>query len=564
MRLLWVGILAAAIQVPQNQAGSIEGTVTTSGAAHAPLAGAQITLSQSSDQFGGRLFLSEATSDSGGHFSFQEVPPGQYVLEARRDGYGYRTSVKALSPVSTVNVTVSPGMRVQASTIQLSAAGTIRGRVLDRNDKGVAHVRVEFLRLTDDEDGRKMWRPWADPVLTDVEGNYERTMLVPGDYYLRTILEVGPLRMPVYYPETTESGAAAPIAVYEGGEIAGDIRTGSAVPPETYSVSGNVIRPTSEAGKSAFVELVLMRNNPGGPVEESGRFLAAASQVLVKRNDEGTRASGGQPFEFRSVPSGRYDLLANAIIDGEEYSSRVSVYAGDGVADKAELVLHPSVEVKGTIVVEGELRDLPAQKPDPGAWRGDIKLQLNRKDGLPLGVSGPGDLRIDSDGRSFSIRDVPEGDYELQVSIERQPGNDHYIADIRADGKSVFDTGFRVGLDPVDSLEVLVGTQGGSIQGRIIGSQSPLPGALVLVPELFRRNNVSLYRVVYLPGNAEFKMNGIAPGNYKLFAVPYLDETVPYRSPEFVARHESRAVSVTVQKGTTVEGIQVPFLSLGR
>ena len=59
-------------------------------------------------------------------------------------------------------------------------------------------------------------------------------------------------------------------------------------------------------------------------------------------------------------------------------------------------------------------------------------------------------------------------------------------------------------------------------------------------------------------------MNGIAPGNYKIFAVPYLNETVPYRSPEFIARHESRAVSVTVQKGTTVEGVSAPYLALGR
>jgi hypothetical protein len=174
---------------------------------------------------------------------------------------------------------------------------------------------------------------------------------------------------------------------------------------------------------------------------------------------------------------------------------------------------------------------------------------------------------INADGRSFSVQDVPEGDYELKATIEPydQPaGNDPYIADVRVEGRSVFDTGFRVGVDPVDSLEVIVGTHGGSIQGRITGSLSPLPAALILVPEFFHRSNASLYRVIDLPGNAEFKMNGIAPGTYKLFAVPYLNETVPYRSPEFIARYESRAVSVTVQKGTTLEGIKAPFLSLGR
>ena len=92
----------------------------------------------------------------------------------------------------------------------------------------------------------------------------------------------------------------------------------------------------------------------------------------------------------------------------------------------------------------------------------------------------------------------------------------------------------------MDSLEVFVGTNGGSIQGKIVGSESSLPAALILVPESFRRSNASLYRIIYLPGNAEFRMNGIAPGNYKLLAVPYLNEPIPYRSLEFIARHESR------------------------
>jgi len=242
--------------------------------------------------------------------------------------------------------------------------------------------------------------------------------------------------------------------------------------------------------------------------------------------------------------------VATANIDGEEfsYSSRVEVYVGDGGSERVDLVLRPSAEVRGRVIFEGELsgvRVLANGFEGDGRNQlrpqvGDIKLALNRKDGLPLGASGLSAARIAADTRSFSIRDVPEGDYELSASIEsdgRPPGVSHYISDVRLGGKSVFDTGFRVGLDPE---------------------------AFILVPEFFRRSNASLYRVLYLPRNAEFKTNGVAPGNYKLFAVPYLNETVPYRSPEFLSRHESRAVSVTVEKGRTVEGVQAPFLSPGR
>jgi len=571
--LFLIGILAAILQqVPQNQAGSIEGTVTTSGGAPAPLAGAQVRIREA---FGSR-FSSETSTNGSGRFTFQEVPPGTYIVEVSRDGYGYRPSMFALTPTRISTLTVTPGTRTQVPPIALLAAGTIRGSVLDRDGKGVAGAGVEFLRLTNNEDGRRIWQIVSSAVLTDGGGKYERTMLAPGDYYVRTVLENGALKIPVYYPETTEGGAAAPVALSEGGQMTADIRVGSAVSAWIHKISGRVIRPDSEAGKSAFVELVLLRNNPTGPLEQSIRPLATASMVLVRRTEGRPGGDDSQPFELRDVPPGRYDLLANANIDGTEYSSKVEVYVGEGGSERVDLVLRPSIDVKGRVVFEGELSGVRVLdngfQGDPSRNQlrpqvGDIRLALNRKDGLPLGVSGPGVVRIDGDGRSFSIRDVPEGDYEFSVRIEsdgRPPGSSHYVSDVRLDGRTVFDTGFRVGFDPVDSLEVIVGTQGGSIQGRIVGSQSALPAVLILVPESFRRSNPSLYRVLYLPRNAEFRMNGIAPGSYKLFAVPYLNETVPYRGSEFITRHESRAVSVTVGKGTTVEGVQAPYLALGR
>jgi Carboxypeptidase regulatory-like domain len=568
MRLLWVAILAAIIQQgPPSLPGSVEGMVTSSGAVPTPLAGVSIGLSNANftDPFAPfEEFSLQTKTDGGGRFSFPDVPPGSYKVDVGLDGYG---------PGGSAFFTVSSGTRTKVPPISLTASATIRGHVLDRDGKGVAGASVEVLRLTSDEEGRRIWRPVGGPLETNSEGGYERTINGRGDYYVRTIVKSGSLRIAVYYPESTESGTAVPITLSEGAPITADIRIGSAASSETHRISGRLIRPPSEAGKSAFVELVLLQSNPAGPVEVSFHPLATSSLVLVKRSED-TPAAGDQRFEFGDVPSGRYNLLANANIDGEDYSSRAEIYVGDGDTETPDLVLRPAVEVRGKVTLEGEL---PGIRVLPGNFQGDgrnlrpqvgdIKLVLKPKDGLPLGVNGPGVLRMDRDGRSFSISDVPEGEYELSAMLEsdgRPPGSNHYIADVRADGRSVFDTGFRVGVDPVESLEVLVGTNGGSIQGKIVGSQSPLPAALILVPESFRRSNGSLYRVIYLPRNAEFRMNGVAPGAYKLFAVPYLNETIPYRSLEFIARHESRAVSVTVQKGSTVEGVQAPYLALGR
>jgi len=67
-----------------------------------------------------------------------------------------------------------------------------------------------------------------------------------------------------------------------------------------------------------------------------------------------------------------------------------------------------------------------------------------------------------------------------------------------------------------------------------------------------------------LTSNGPFRIEGVAPGNYKLFAVPKPNESVPFRSSEFIARHEFRALSVVVQKGKTSGGLQVPYLSLDK
>jgi hypothetical protein len=549
MRFLWLAILAGLIQ----QSGSLDGTVTTSGALPTPLAGVSIKLSSvdPNELFAPpERFFSETKTDGGGHFSFLELPPGSYVVYASRDGY-----ISGRSPF----VTVTSETRTQVPPIALGVRAVIRGRVLDRDGKGVAGVGVEVLRLSSDEEGRRIWRPVGAALTTNGEGEYERTIIGSGDYYVRTIVKTGSLRIPVYYPETTESATAAPITLSDGAQMTADIRIGSALPSETHRIYGRLVRPASGAGKSAFVELVLLQSNPAGPIEESFHPLATSSLVLLKRADD-RPINADQPFEFQGIPSGRYNLLANANIDGVDHSTRVEVYVGDGDTESADLILRPSVEVRGRVIVEGELSGV---RPEFG----HMELTLKRKDGLPLGMSGPGGFSMDRDRRLFSISEVPEGDYELSATLESDDeprGSNYYIADIRVYGRSVADQGFRVGVDPVHSLEVFVGTNGGSVHGKIVGSPSPLSAALILVPEALHRSNALLYRVSYLQGNTEFAMNGIPPGSYKLFAVPYLNETVPYRSLDFIARHESRAVSVTVEKGRSVQGVQAPYLALER
>jgi hypothetical protein len=471
---------------------------------------------------------------------------------------------------------VTPGQRVQVRGLVLIPASTIRGRILDKDGRGMADVPVEVLRLTIDEQGHQVWMPMPGPmnpitrrslpsVRTDARGEYQHSFLGPGEYYVRTILDsLGPVPIALYYPETTQGGAAKPIILGEGAEMVADIRIGSAIQSDTHKISGRAIQSLDDTVQ-VFPSLTLVERKSGGPAESSA-LPAGIARSFVD--------DGSGKFEFADIRPGNYELFASAIVDGREYSSKVPIEVRDRDIEDLVLPLHPAIEIKGRLVIDGDLRGIEfstglprygVPERDPARSRaGDIRIVLNRKDGLFFGVKP--EPVLDETGTSFTFRGVPEGDYEILASIVadgRPPSPDLYVADIRADSRSVFDSGLQVGRDPVGSVEVIVGTRGGSIEGVVQG-RTNLPAALILAPEASRRNNAALYRVIYIPRNGAFRLSGIVPGNYKIFAVPYLNEPIPHRSPEFLGRHESGALSVTVQKGTSISGLRVPFLSLGR
>jgi hypothetical protein len=109
--------------------------------------------------------------------------------------------------------------------------------------------------------------------------------------------------------------------------------------------------------------------------------------------------------------------------------------------------------------------------------------------------------------------------------------------------------GIRVSSDSVPPIEILIGTNGGTIDGTVVSTDSkPSVAALLLVPADPRRRNFSLYRTASAGMGGEFVINGVAPGQYKLFAWPTLP--VAYQNPDFIRQHESGSVSVTVSSSS--------------
>jgi hypothetical protein len=172
---------------------------------------------------------------------------------------------------------------------------------------------------------------------------------------------------------------------------------------------------------------------------------------------------------------------------------------------------------------------------------------------------------IDQNG-AFTFPLIPEARYRFQFTVGgaasgRGPlpsaavtpvalGPSAYVADVQQGGVSVYDSGLMVNAEPVTPIEVLVRSDGGSIEGAAIGTdQKPAAGQLVvLVPAAARRQNPALYRVAASDAQGHFSIARVGPGAYKLFA---WDSVLPgaYLSPVFLQRYESQGSDVTVRAG---------------
>jgi hypothetical protein len=559
MHFLLLVLMAAAIQnTPQNPTGSITGTVMQVGTT-VPIAGALVKASMANSAAGGGV-SEETLTDGTGRFAFSGLAAGRYTVSVNKEGYlfGYSQST-GLNPTHTFIVTLSAGQGAQLAPLPAAAAGTIRARIVDKDDKPIADAIVDIVPTKNDELGRQVWRTLSGAaVRTDEEGEYRRTMLAPGPYYVRTILEGrGSFPTTVYYPGTADANAAAAVAVGEGSEISVTIHVGAAIDDGAYQILGKVVYPRSQGQDPAGVVL-----------KERDSIRGESPRSSYARVSDTT----GE-FAFRGIRPGNYDLFATSNIEGSEYFSKVPVEIRDKDRDDVELVLVRGREVAGRLIIDGEPQDLEfmrsptvaeaAGRRDTRSHAGDVSIGLSRKDGF-FGSDTIKAVIADS-GTSFTFTDVPAGDYRFLASLAadgRPPDPNLYIADVRAGGKSVFDDGLLVGGDVVDAIDVIIGTKGGSIVGSVVGMIRDRPSVLIVVPESFRRANASLYRRLNLGPNVngQFELHGLAPGNYKLFAIPARNEIVSSFSPEFVAQYESRATTVLVQRGMTTSGVQIRLL----
>lgn len=100
--------------------------------------------------------------------------------------------------------------------------------------------------------------------------------------------------------------------------------------------------------------------------------------------------------------------------------------------------------------------------------------------------------------------------------------HDYFVKSVTLNGGGVADSGFPT--NPEMSLEVVVGANGGTIEGAVMDSEGePVAYATVVdIPSEEHRARGDLYRQDTTDENGHFSLRGLDPGKYQIFAFEQL------------------------------------------
>jgi hypothetical protein len=611
--VLLAGIADAQTPVPSaSTPASIEGVVVRLGT-NEPLANATVELRTDAGLSVG------TTTDRGGRFLLPNVAPGQYRLLANRSGY-VRTEYAPEKATPGSRLTMTSGQRLTGLMIVMTPGGVITGRVTDRG-KPSPGIVVEADKISY-EGGQRVWTKVLSAG-TDDRGEYHIFWLPPGRYYIHANLtdatptgekilvnpgggdnplitrgqvnlqsmeracfcggfaafwfsksfpglSDGEMHAPIFFPGTPDWQDATVIEVTPGAEMDGvDIHADTVPALHVRGILTGI--PTQPAGNGAAGQ----RGQPPRPLvglysarPEAGQGYGAI-QATTAATYTSVQADPNGAFDIPRVQPGTYLLRVAA----GNTSAIASFEVRDRDVNGLSLALAPSdLSVAGRVVVE---RSAPVS-PDPALASLNVGLFMERMDRF-----GTGFTNVAADG-SFTRTNLLAGDYRISVgnglllshwSTEAQVQTNNrnrvksglenaYVKSIKVKDTDVLSDELHLtgSLTGANQLVITIGTDGGTIEGRVVNNrQQPTGATVVLIPENGLRFHY-VHDFVSTDASGKFVFKGIAPGDYKLFAWEGV-EPGAWQNEEFVKGYEAqgRAVHV-VGEGKTIPLGDVPSI----
>jgi len=468
---------------------------------------------------------SDAATDGTGHFELKNLDPGQYRLSVERNGYVRQEYGQTKPEGPSSFLTLSPGQKVSDITIRLIPAAVITGHVYNEDGEPVQGAQVLALRYAYADGQRELAH--AGEARTNDLGEFRIYGLAPGQYVVEAdkqprffaLLKAEPGYVPIYYPGVFDADRATPIAVRAGDEFPSvDITLQTT---HTLTLRGHVISGVS-GGPALRAQVYLLSQG----ATTSGRHVTSQSFV---NDPQGV-------FELRNVTPGAYFLYAFLYEEGKAEFARQPIEVADANLDGITLTVAPGVNIKGRLRVEGKL----------DSSVGSFQVSLSPKNTRPYLGGIPSDAA--KPNGSFVLKNASDDEYE--INVDGLPGG-YFLKSARLDGVDALTAGVTIDAKQAPGLlDILVSPDGARIDGVVSKDQQPFQGASVtLVPEPPHRGEKRLFKSTTTDPLGHFVLQGIPPGDYKLFAWESIDPEAS-RSPDLLRPFENRGESMHITEGS--------------
>ncbi len=467
----------------------------------------------------GGAVTQSAMTGAAGEYLFAGLAANIYTLTAEKPGFVSPAPDRLAIPASLSN-----------HAIRMDPLGVIEGRVSDQSGEPLLGVGFSLFEQYL-EDGERRVRPGRGGATDDL-GRFRLWDLKPGNYYLRvagravsSVLLVGDglasdssaegFRS-VYFGGSHTLESATPVTVSAGAEVPADLT----IPTEpAYRVRGAVrnFRP------GEYVGLELLQTGSD-----------AATGGVSWNSTTGT-------FDAYGIPPGQYTLRAQA---QHSWGEALVTVAGRDV-NGVSIDLAPLAPLMGTVRLAGEGIQAPGGRQPQLPNCSVSLLGLGAEGGRGLGAPN-----IQGD-RDFSIDDVSPGQYRVGIQVP----NGYVVSavyggsDLLANPEIVVQPGV-----PPPPIEIVIGSGGGSIHGKLTADAALSGLGVLLVPQFTPSTRAVLcptFPTYGSPGGWEARCYNLAPGDYAAYVIPGI-QSVEYRNPEFL-KSLSGGTSVRIEDSKTAE-----------
>ena len=494
----------------------------------APLWKALVTLSTDEEN----PLDAQAITDSAGRFAFADVPPGRYQLHADRKGY-----LQAWYGAETANhpagiITLHANERRDDLVLRLEALGAVSGAVADPDGDPLPEVPVS-LWMQSFWRGKPRFFERASAV-SDDRGVYRISGVVSGHYIImangvghqafRMQPEAMAGELPPtqarfgvqFYPGTDRMSAASVIAVEPGREVRGmDFRMS---PSPTSTLRGTAIPPVELPPDSRIDVAIVQRDVPD---ENQTKFAFSVP-------------GPNYSFEQYGLVPGEYILMTHLALGERQYRGVQLVEISGGADREVALKLEPGIDLSGSLRIEGETA---------GPQR-EYRIELSPGDSVSPNEPRPA-ATVRADGM-FVIKSVVPGLWDIGVD-PIPPGG--YIKSMRLGDQDVLTEDMIIGTRTAAPLRIVISMRGGVLEGHVKRSEESTRAIVLLAPAGRFSHVLSFYRQGVTDEAGHFKMEGLTPGPYKLYAFEAL-EYGAWQDPEFLKALEGYGEKVEVAEGT--------------